>query len=78
MIHEITHVKNRRIWPTRITNEFDQRELPTRKTHKFYHEFELQQLPTGLTHETYRQDARSLVHSQIILKILLLWKLELW
>ena len=72
----VTHKNNPQSWRTKIdplTHENYPRELPT----IFTHELEPQELPTGLTHENYPQDPCGLAHSQINLKLLLLWKPEL-
>ena len=55
-----------------LTQEFDSQQLPT----SFAHEFESQELPTVLTDENYPLAPCGLSNSRIVLKILLLWKLD--
>ena len=55
-----------------LTQEFDSQQLPT----SFAHEFEPQDLSTVLTDENYPLAPCGLTNSHIVLKILLLWKLD--
>ena len=68
----MTHEFDPQEWLTILTQEFDSQQLPTR----FAHEFEPQELPTILTDENCPLAPCSLSNSRIVLKILLLWKLD--
>ena len=68
----MTHEFYPQEWLTILTQEFDSQQLPT----SFAHEFEPQDLSTVLTDENYPLAPCGLTNSHIVLKILLLWKLD--
>ena len=69
---KMTHQFDPQEWLTILTQEFDSQQLPT----SFAHEFEPQELPTVFTDENYPLAPCGLSNSHIVLKILLLWKLD--
>ena len=69
---KMTHEVDRQEWLTILTQDFDSQQLLT----SFAHEFEPQELSMVLTDENYPLAPCGLSNSHIVLKILLLWKLD--